>query len=160
MKSVKETSVIIKKYTERLRERFQNELIIYQSFPEYAPDLIAFDEERLILIIEKCTPILDIPDNEKYRDELWNLLEALHNEGVNHRDVSLVNVVVHDTRGVLLIDFEHATFDIGTKSIDLYGCIEAGVPNTIGDVYGENGIWWGGNHHNLTPGQYWDKNNK
>lgn len=149
------TNAIVKQYPPEREHNFRNELYFYRHYPRFCPELLMYDETNRILVIEKCYPIIEVPNSIMYKQPLWDLLELFHKSGANHRDISLVNVVVHNTRGVLLIDFEHATEKIGTKSIDLFGCIEAGVKNEIGDCYGPNGIWWHGTHHDCTPGRFW-----
>lgn len=137
--------VVVKKYYQR--ELYENELYFYQNYPEFCPELIAFNPDTMTLVIERATPILDIEDNIKYKAELWELLARLHQAGANHRDISLANVVVLRGR-ILLIDWENATEDIGRVSADLYGAREVGVEPQNPDV------WWGGPWSNC-PGRYW-----
>lgn len=148
-------TVIAKTHTQR--DRFLNELSFYHN-PKYAkfrPELIGYDQRTMTLFIEKMTPLDKVVQGfaSVYGDNLWKLLEELHEAGANHRDVHLVNIVVDDDFNVKLIDWEVATERIGEKSIDLYGAVAAGVKNELPE-YGENGIWWGDGREG-SPGEIW-----
>lgn len=150
-------SVIIKQYKKSCANRYFNEKYYYKYFSEFAPKLIGFNNETLTLVIEACTPIMEVEDSRKHRQQLRDLLHQLHYRGANHRDIALSNVVVKDGKP-LLIDWESATTDISDKSIDLYGHRAANIkcpwPN-----YGPDGIYWNG-PWDISPGRYWDGKKK
>lgn len=139
--------VIIKRYHDH--ELFANEWKFYLYYSEFCPELLGVDPQKKTLVIEKCTPILDLhkKNSGQFKKQLWTLLEKLHAAGANHRDVSLKNVVIKDNK-VLLIDWENATTDIGKVSADLYGAKAAGVDPQSPDV------WWEGPWGHC-PGRYW-----
>lgn len=142
---------VLKKYDKEDAVLYHNEKYFYLRYQRYHPRLYWFDDNTRTLCIERCIPIMDIKDNIVYRDRLWQLLSDLHDEGVNHRDVALVNVVVKDDK-VLLIDWESATKNIGSVSADLYGQDTAGLTHHWD--YGPEGVWWGG-PWDICPAMYW-----
>ncbi len=148
-------NTITKVYPPEDTDKYRKELFFYQNFQGFAPKLIAFGKNALIM--EKCTPIMEIEGSARYAEQLLELLQRLHEAGANHRDIALSNVVVKDDK-VLLIDWESATTDISKISVDLRGAREAGVPplkspNPETD-YTEDGIWWNGPWEHC-PGPYW-----
>lgn len=155
--TVKFAKVAIKKSNNR--ERFHNELFFYKTYPEFAPKLLGYDITNMTLFIEKWTPMHELPMEEsiKFKPRLWNLLEKLHKNGANHRDVAITNVVVKGEE-VRLIDWEVATQDIKEMSMDLYGAETVGMKLPKGYEgpikYGPQGIWWGG-PWDISPGRYW-----
>lgn len=153
---VKKDYVYIKTHTSI--DKYKNELFFYKNYKDYTPSLIAYNDDSMTLVIEACTPILEIPNNSIYSDKLRDLLEGLHNDGANHRDVALINVVVKDDR-VLLIDWESARLvKDDSKSWDLYGATNSSLepdPFWLND-YGANCVWWGG-PWDICPGKYWNE---
>lgn len=155
--NVTSQEVIIKRFSNK--EAYSTEKHCYLFHSRFAPKLISHNDYTNTLVIEKCTPILEVENNIVYKDKLWKLLEELHKDGRNHRDVSLINVVIKDGEP-LLIDWEaSAPSNPAMKSYDLYGAIESGItiPDEWIELYGENGIWWGGPWDNC-PGKYWSEN--
>lgn len=142
-------NVIVKIYPQEPEGKylFSKEVYYYTEYARFCPRLIAMNPMTNTLVIERCRPVLDLQDGEKYKEQLWNLLEELHKAGVNHRDMSLKNVVIKEGKP-LLIDWENATTEIGEVSADLYGCEKAGVKPQVPDV------WWGGPWEHC-PGNYW-----
>lgn len=120
---------VFKRYNKGYEHKFFNELNAYQEVSFASPKLLSYDTDALTLEIEYCTPILSINKDEsrKYMQPLWDLLKRIHDVGRWHRDIALRNVVVHDERGVLLIDWESSTQSFGSKSLDLYGAVEVGI---------------------------------
>lgn len=145
--------VILKTFLPDLRRWYENEVYFYTKYTEFAPCLIGRNDETLTLVIEKCAPLRELARNIQYREPLRELLQKFHEAGANHRDAAIINVVVHPVRGVLLIDFEHATENIGPVSMDLYGCTAAGKVNDCQPNQGEDGVHWNG-PHTLCPGLY------
>lgn len=144
--------VVVKQYRPESLDRYVNEKYFYQYYSEFCPKLVSFNDDRLELVTEMCTPILDVKNSIIYRDKLWKLLEKLHRMGANHRDVALINVVIKDGEP-LLIDWESATKNISEISVDLYGHVKAGLTPPWKD-YGANGIWWN-EPWDVCPGRYW-----
>jgi hypothetical protein len=120
----------------KIRERWETELAAYRKVPWACPKL--YDASDLSITIETL-PRPTQPDPEG----LWRLLEAIHQAGVNHRDVHSANLVVHRTRGLLLIDWEWACFNVRTLSYDL-----AGPASGVVQPEGQGGqpMWWGADH--------------
>lgn len=133
--------------------RWEREVRAYTEVPWAAPKLLWSNEYWLET--ERLTPILDLgPEaSRKYREPFRELLHRLHDEGWNHGDVDLVNVVIHPVRGPLLIDWEGAGPAVGDVSYDLYGARAAGVePRWKGK--GPDGVFWGSSSA-TTPKNYW-----
>jgi tRNA A-37 threonylcarbamoyl transferase component Bud32 len=152
-RSVMYSEVVIKRYLLHHKSRYEKEKYVYQNYGYFTPELIAFNDNNLTLVIEKCTPLLDVKNNIKYKDKLWDKLQKLHEVGINHMDISLANVVVHKDRGVLLIDWEMSQDFIGKKSVDLYGAKKSGIQKYNSRVE-DNNVCWSG-PHSLTPKIYW-----
>lgn len=141
--------VILKRYSIDRKDSFMRELFFYQNFHEFTPRLLDYDVNKLCLIIEKLTPLVQVSNNHKYRDALWSTLQKLHEAGANHRDITVNNVVLKG-KEILLIDWEHGSTDIGAVSADLYGSEKAGVAPQDLDV------WWGYDWE-FCPGKYWSQ---
>lgn len=150
---------VIKTYIPEYEAKFMVELRCYQNLSFATPALISHSIERRELVIERLTPILEVEKNIRYKPQLWDLLQKIHDNGWWHRDIALRNVVVHPKRGVLLVDWETATPATSSVSLDLYGAVEAGVdPSTIKRFKTRpTGIYWGFRWDEC-PGKYWRKN--
>lgn len=148
-------TTVLKDYRDHAdgQQRWQNEITAYTQLGWAAPKLLCSNPYWLEM--ERCTPILDLTRDQstKYRQPLRDLLQAIHDAGYWHRDISLVNVVIHPARGPLLIDWENLTPATGSISYDLYGARLAGV-EPAWDAPGGNGVWWGG-PWDTCPGLYW-----
>lgn len=104
---------VVKRHADPVR--FAEELRFYLLVPWAAPELHDFGDDWLeIERVHKRPTAADKP-------ALRALLDALHHEGVNHRDAHIKNIVVHEQRGPLLIDWEAATDRPCTLSYDLHG---------------------------------------
>src|SRR5690625_962607 len=143
---------VLKDYPEKEHERWEREVWAYQNLSWATPKLDGFNPRWIEM--ERLVPILDLPYDvaRKYRDPLRELLVALHNEGWWHCDVALVNVVIHPTRGPLLIDWENLRERTGEVSYDLYGARLAGI-DPAWPVEGGEGVWWGG-PWDMCPGPF------
>lgn len=146
-------TTVTKTYPPHEFERWGREVFIYTNYPYAAPKLINAGHGWLEM--ERCTPILNLKpeDTLHHREHLWGLLSRIQDDGWNHRDIDLVNVVVHSERGPLLIDFENAAPTRSTLSVDQHGATRAGVqPAWAGK--GPEGVWWNG-PTNTCPGPWW-----
>ena len=124
---------VVKRHTDP--DLYANELRYYQTVPWAAPVLHEAGDDWL-----EIERVYGRRLNAADKPALRALLEALHLEGVNHRDAHIKNIVCHPERGPLLIDFEHATDRIGRLSYDLHGPQpECGQP---ADQAGRP-MWWG-----------------
>ena len=105
---------VVKKHADPVR--FAEELRFYLLVPWAAPELHDFGPDWLEIehVRGRRPEAADKP-------ALRALLDALHTEGVNHRDAHTKNVVMHPSRGPLLIDWEFATDKPGVLSYDLHG---------------------------------------
>jgi|GEM_PF-5730497 len=146
---------VLKVYPESYRDKWEKEVLAYQTLSFAAPKLVGYGEGWLGT--EKLTPILDLPKNQsiKYRDDLRKLIIAIHNKGYWHGDIALCNVVIHPTRGVLLIDWENLMERNGCVSYDLYGSGAAGVDQAW-EVEGNDGVSWN-RPWDICPGKFWKK---
>lgn len=120
---------------------WRREVQMMLAVPWAAPDLVDFS--MCETVTETVTMARDRPDHKPY-EELLALLMRLHDEGVNHRDVHVGNIGFHDTRGVVLIDWEHATTDVRTLSYDLCGQELSGVPQP--ESQRGRPMWLGSDH--------------
>lgn len=152
---------VLKDFKDADMSRYYRELKAYTELPWAAPRLICHSE--FWLETERCTPILDLTRDQsrRYQQPLRALLQRVHDAGWWHGDPCLVNVVIHPSRGPLLIDWENLRPATGTVSADLYGAGTAGVApawnvtNEQGrSVSRQNGVWWGGPWPTC-PGPYW-----
>ena len=135
------------------RERWSNEIRAYTEIPWATPELKWSNEYWLE--VERLTPITDLgPERSvKYREPLKTLLQGVHDAGYWHRDIDLINVVIHPVRGPLLIDWEGICPATGEVSYDLYGARAAGVASGH-ERKGPDGVWWGGGSA-TAPKNYW-----
>lgn len=134
------------------REKFEKELTAYKSIPFAAPKLLGYHDTTLI--IEKCIPLLELEKDKRHRQQLWNLLQDIHNAGFWHKAIALRNVVMHPVRGILLIDFEESCKATSDVSYDLYGAVAAKFKGYIKEGAKPNGIWWGFDWDEC-PEKYW-----
>ena len=104
---------VVKRHADPVR--FAEELRFYLLVPWAAPELYDFGDDWLE--IERVYGRPKAADKPALRA----LLDALHYEGVNHRDAHIKNIVVHEKRGPLLIDWEAATDRPCALSYDLHG---------------------------------------
>ena len=149
-------NVVIK--THKDRGRFTSELIGYANCYWAAPELLSVDMRRMQLTIEKCVPIDQIPKDRQHAFQARQLLANLHESGWNHRDCAVINMVMHENRGILLIDWETVWLVPDPEnqlSCDLYGALAAGFDqNQIPIKQRPNGVWWGSGRAS-DPGVYW-----
>lgn len=137
---------------------FIQELIGYTNCHWAAPKLLGVDVEKLELRVERCTPLIEIPPNPSHAKDAWDKLQALHDSGWNHRDAAALNMVLHPTRGVLLIDWE-TVYEVpcveDSLSFDLYGATNTYVdPEWVAEHLRPDGVWWhSGRPHD--PGVWW-----
>jgi len=146
-------TTVHKVYPPAEREQWQREIFAYTNLDFATPALDGWGD--CWLEMERCAPILELlPEQSvKYRQGLRDLLARLHEAGWWHRDVDLVNVVIHPARGPLLIDFENLTRAEGPVSYDLYGAQAAGMTPWPGK--GLDGVHWHG-PTDTCPGRYWE----
>lgn len=142
-----------KVYPANEREKWQREIYAYTNLDFATPALDCWGD--CWLEMERCVPILELPPEQsvKYRQPLRELLMQVHEAGWWHRDVDLVNVVIHPARGPLLIDFENLARAEGDVSYDLYGAQVAGSTPWPGK--GPDGVYWHG-PTGTCPGRYWE----
>lgn len=146
-------NTVLKDYKDTDHDRYWKEITAYTEIPWATPTLLYHGEHWIET--ERLTPVLDLPPatSLKYRAPLRDLLQRVHDAGWWHGDCSLVNVVIHPTRGPLLIDWENLMPADGPISLDLYGARAAGR-KAPWPVAGGDGVWWGGPWDNC-PGRYW-----
>lgn len=131
------------------------EIAAYEAVPWAAPRLMWYGEGWLET--ERCVPLLSLEYDQtlKYRDPLRELLVNLHEAGWWHCDAALVNVVIHPSRGVLLVDWENAQRATSDLSYDLYGARLAGeVDKEMPASHRPDGVWWSGPWKE-SPAIYW-----
>lgn len=148
--------VVVK--THKDRDRFTNELVGYAQCHWAAPRLVRVDVANMVLVIEKCKPMTQVSKKRAHAIQARKLLEDLHSSGWNHRDCAVENMVLHKTRGVLLIDWETAWCvpDTEAPSCDLYGALAAGFDQeSIPIKQRPNGVWWGSGRE-TDPGVWWE----
>ncbi|WP_431870783.1 glycosyltransferase [Nocardiopsis eucommiae] len=135
---------VIKRYPPGGEAALAREVAAYERLPWAAPALLAVDAHTLE--IERCTPILDTPPDPAHAGRLRALLERVHDAGWVHGDVSLINVVLHEERGPLLIDWETSgPAHPGLPSYDLFGGEASHCPpERIPPHQRPHGVWWGG----------------
>ena len=123
------------------------EICWYQQVPWACPRLIDADPEKGYLIIEFGRPAQDHPDMRP-AGALAELLYALHDMTIHHRDVHVGNVVFDRTGQPLLIDWETA-IRCGGPSYDLHGPLVSGVPVPEIHTVLPSGytMWWGSAHY-------------
>lgn len=146
-------NTVLKDYKDADHERYNKEIAAYTALSWATPKLLWHGEHWLEM--ERLTPILELPAATalKYRAPLRDLLQRVHQAGWWHGDCDLVNVVIHPTRGVLLVDWENACPSTGGISYDLYGARAAGI-EPIWAGKGLDGVYWGSG--SLTsPKNYW-----
>jgi len=138
---VKLDKTVIKTYQPKHRNLWAREVLAYKELPWACPKLINYNDCQLE--IERCVPILELSPVEslKYRDDLWLLLENIHKAGWWHCDANLVNVVIHYTRGVLLIDWENLRKRTSDVSYDLYGAVAANAEVEY-KPHRPDGVFW------------------
>lgn len=147
--------VVHKAFPKNERARCDREIRAYQDIPWAAPRMTASGPGWLD--VERCTPVLDLSYDQtmKYRKPLRELLQSIHDAGWWHCDVSLTNVVIHPTRGPLLVDWECASAASSSISADLYGARTAGVQGSMWRDHRPEGAWWGGPWPEC-PGRFWE----
>lgn len=96
----------------------------YQRVPWAAPKLLDLDGPTLTI---ETLPVATRLPHWRPSQALFELLTALHNEGVHHRDVHVKNIV-KGPEGPLLIDWETAIDHPSPVSYDLYGPDASGIP--------------------------------
>lgn len=145
---------VIKRYPPLIRHRLDVEVAAYRACAWAAPRLLWVTPQAICM--ERCTPLLDAPRNPDHAVQLHALLVKLHATGWAHRDVSAPNIVLHPTRGVLLIDWETAgRCDPTRPSYDLHGAAAAGFPDKLLPLHQRpDGVWWGGPGYDA-PAKYW-----
>ena len=118
------------------------EILAYLELP-WATPAIQWNG-GLWLEIERCTPILEYPPerSRQWAGQLKDVITRVNQAGWWHRDVSLVNVVIHHERGPLLIDWEHLSPALSGVSYDLYGAEKAGAANQHPKIPGGTGACW------------------
>lgn len=131
---------------------WEREMTAYTTLDWATPRLMYSGEYWIEM--ERCTPILELGQDlsRKYRDPLRELLQAVHDAGYWHRDIDLSNVVVHPSRGPLLIDWEWFCESSGPLSYDLWGHEAAGVDPAWSDW----SVSWNNGGPNI-PGKFWNK---
>lgn len=111
----------------------------YERVPWAAPRLL--DVEGAALIVETLPVAAALP-GWRPAAALRELLEALHAEGVHHRDVHVRNIVRAGDGRPLLIDWETAIHQPAALSYDLHGPDASGVP--VPEIHaGLTPQWWG-----------------
>lgn len=151
---VTDHGTVVKRYRVDLQHRWIREVSMLSVMGQVGLSPALRRVEYLTIELDLCVPILDLPDHESRKQELWDTLRELHIRGYWHRDVALRNVVV-DPRDdqVKLIDWETAVLRSGDTSYDLYGAEAAGAEPA--HDFPPHGVWWGG-PHNDSPGIAWD----
>ena len=143
-----------KSYPEGQDNLWIREMAAYNLLPWACPELLNWGERWLET--ERCVPILDLEweASRAYIEPLRELIGKINAAGWWHCDVSLVNVVIHYYRGVLLIDWENLRPASSTISYDLFGARAAGVSQSVWKPHQPDGVWWGGGwkYH---PATYW-----
>lgn len=137
---------------------FTQELIGYANCYWVAPRLLGMDPERLELYVERCVPLVEVDPDPTHARDAWDKLLRLHETGWNHRDASVWNMVLHPSRGVLLIDWE-TVYEVpcirNSKSYDLYGAASTCVdPEWVTPSMRPEGVWWGSGRPR-DPGVWW-----
>lgn len=140
------------------RYLFTQELIGYANCHWISPKILGVDMASKTIVIERCVPLTQLPPNLDHARQAWDRLQQLHESGWNHRDCSVLNMVLHPTRGVLLIDWETVwqVPDVtNSLSYDLHGASYTDVPADWVPIWVQpEGIWWGaGRPHD--PGRWW-----
>jgi streptomycin 6-kinase len=111
----------------------------YQRLPWAGPRLIDLDGPALVL--ETRPTACQLPQWQPAA-ALRELLEALHAQGVHHRDVHVKNIVQGEDGAPLLIDWETALERAAELSYDLHGPEASGVP--VPEIHeGLTPQWWG-----------------
>lgn len=150
-------SVVIKRH--RTRNRFTDELIGYANCYWAAPKLFHVDVENMVLCIERCVPLYEVPKDPRHAEQARELLAKLHYSGWNHCDCSLLNMVLHPERGILLIDWETVWKVPGdprdSLSYDLFGAHKSKYPpQNVPKLQQPEGVWWGSKRL-FDPVVYW-----
>jgi hypothetical protein len=110
----------------------------YQRVPWAAPKLLDVIGSTLVI---QTHPVAYHHPKWRPAQALYELLTALHAEGIHHRDVHVKNIVASHN-GPLLIDWETALHHPTPVSYDLYGPDASGIPAPkIHDGYEPQ--WWG-----------------
>jgi len=148
---IKET--VVKTYKKSERCHWFREVLAYKELSWACPKLLSYEDR--VLEIERCVPITDLSPAEslKYRDDLWYLLEGIHKAGWWHCDANLINVVVHYTRGVLLIDWENLRRRTSDVSYDLYGAVKANAQVEY-EPHRPDGVHWNSGT-DTSPANFW-----
>ncbi|MCC9712071.1 phosphotransferase [Streptomyces sp. MNU76] len=111
----------------------------YQRLPWAAPRLLDVDGAALVL---QTRPTARALPWWQPAEALRELLQAVHAEGVHHRDVHVGNIVQAEDGAPLLIDWETALARPAPLSYDLHGPDASGVP--VPAIHGGmTPQWWG-----------------
>lgn len=110
-----EEDQVIKRF--RSAEECAMEARWYRRFPEFSPEVVAHD--GVDLVTRRYPVAWDTPE---WRDAeaIVELLRAVHEHGVHHRDVHLRNIVLREGKPIL-IDWFTAMECQQAISYDLYG---------------------------------------
>jgi len=133
--------VVIKQYKNHTQgaELFRREYTAHKRLWWATPKVIA--AYGMEFMTERLPSILSIPveESRQYKEHLYWLVDHIHREGYWHGNIDLQNVVIHPTRGPLLINWEGLTVASGAESYDLFG------PKVITDSFDKDsnyGFWF------------------
>lgn len=128
----------------------EREVQWYQRVPWAAPRLLDFKNGDT-LFLQFLPPARRTPTWRPV-EPLYELLQALHREGIHHRDVHPGNIV-RGPAGPLLIDWETALHQPSQVSYDLYGPDDSGVP--VPDIHAGMAPQWWGSHQRMSIRNQW-----
>ncbi|MDH2392322.1 phosphotransferase [Streptomyces sp. HNM0663] len=111
----------------------------YRRLPWAAPRLLNVDGP--VLVLQTLPTARSLP-GWRPAAALWELLAAVHAEGVHHRDVHVGNIVQANDGSPLLIDWETGLWQPSALSYDLHGPHASGI--AVPDIHtGLTPQWWG-----------------
>ena len=101
---------------------YKRELMIYKMNLPYVPELLSYDDETRLIVLDKvcCKPLnrVPIPERKKYYKQAKDLFYKFHkNTGYYLYDFHPGNIILnHKTKKLKIIDFEY----IGKEKKDHY----------------------------------------
>lgn len=130
-------------------ETFCRELGWYLAIPWAVPELVDHDITKLTLTVRSYPVAIDL----RWRPvrALYELLKALHDLDLHHRDVHVKNVV-RGPQGPLLVDLETMIRQPSELSYDLYGP-DSGVP--VPEIHQDHYPQWWGAKNRMSIGVAW-----
>lgn len=126
-----QATVVIKQFSKK--SVYEKELYFYKNYSDFCPELVAYNDDTMTLVIEWCRPLMKTSKSISQALSVIDFLKKLHAAGANHNDTVSTNFVIKNGKP-LLIDWEYASEDIGETSADVEDWWTV-YDNALGEYY-------------------------